>query len=662
MAESVRVTVEGLEEDESIFFSGNGLEGPAFFNSPPVIKIPVKHFSTTISNDENAPIGFSEVDASESYDREDKTLAYRLEQISGEPELNIITVDATPGIFFIQDPRKLEKNTNYTFKLTVSDGKNNSEEFINIDAYVNDDASTIPTSPSIVQLDDIVISTIHDGNSPSPNDIEVRLDANQYFDAGQYPNFTWTQLEGEPKLTIHNSSSIDGVAFITIPSNLDRNTDFKFQVDVKNGELLVGRGILTVKAIPTLPKPSARLTAYTHTINEGEEFILDARPSIDRYNSRIDFSWKAPNNFDLIRDDQGTAVFKAPQVSSDKEFTIKVSVMNIYAKKDEAEVRILVKDTDADSSVLPTVTEPNKEPIVKVAIPSKITVSGRSGSKFHKIMLDASNSYDPEHNNITFSWSQTSPNVSLYIENNNSARPTIHVPDDILNDETFTFNVEVSDGEHSVSDQVLLMVEVMPAEKPTASATYTQTMVEEGAFIILDASSSSDPNRSKLKYLWELEGNVTLNHFMGSTYSNNSQLVFQSDDVDANTTYYFMLTVMNDSGETDTAKVSVTVINKPDANNMPPSVQLTRHFMRVTEGMFVKLDVDARFIRDRNIQYQWSVVGMDNSFLRVSPRGTSAYFIAPRVNENSVYTVEVTATNSAGLQSTDDIEITVLNR
>jgi REJ domain. len=149
------------------------------------------------------------------------------------------------------------------------------------------------------------------------------------------------------------------------------------------------------------------------------------------------------------------------------------------------------------------------------------------------VLLDATNSSDPDDTDLNYSWSSIDGYTSS-LDNVNSSSSTFNFPD-ISSDQVFKFSVTVDDGENFISDT--LLVTYLSNTAPLANAGDDFSTCD--ASFILSARKSYDVDWNSLSYSWSvLDGSINID---GA--SMKELTVMSPVDLDQDTDYSFELIV-----------------------------------------------------------------------------------------------------------------------
>ena len=256
------------------------------------------------------------------------------------------------------------------------------------------------------------------------------------------------------------------------------------------------------------------------------------------------------------------------------------------------------------------------------------------------VTLDGSASSDPNGDALTYSWEQMSgPSVTL--SSATAVSPTFTAPASAA---TLTFRLTVTDsGGLSHSDDVIISVS---NRWPWADAGLDQ-VVAPGATVTLDSSASFDRDGDMLTYCWEQTGGPSVS-LSDATAASPTFMAPASAVLLA-----FQLTVADPGGLSHSDDVTISVPNlAPIANAGSDRV--------VAPNEAVALDGSAS--SDPNgdaLSYRWVLIG--GTIVSLSGITTaSPTFTAPA--SAATVTLQLTVTDPGGLESSDDVIISVSNR
>jgi len=231
------------------------------------------------------------------------------------------------------------------------------------------------------------------------------------------------------------------------------------------------------------PQPPVADAGPDQNVNEGGVVTLSAANSTDADDGIVSYHWEQTAGpwVDLSDADGVTASFVAPEVDPEGAslaFRVTVTDAGGLTSSDTCTVNVIwvnqppVADAGADQSV-------------------------RAGEA---VVLDGTRSSDPDDGIAIYLWEQVEgPPVTL--SDPTAAQPGFTAPQVGPEGASLTFKLTVEDqGGLSAEDLCVVIVEAVNAP-PTADAGMDQR-VEEGTWVTLDGSGSSDPDDGIISYRW----------------------------------------------------------------------------------------------------------------------------------------------------------------
>jgi hypothetical protein len=512
-------------------------------------------------------------------------------------------------------------------------------------------ASFSYTFPTVVGEYNVQVVASSGGTDPINQSVTVRLFNNRPVAQITPSNALIVQVGEAVALSGSTSSDPDGHAISSYAWTNNAGIAFvpNAQADTVNftapnspGEVLVtlvvtdayGRAsnpttaTITVTEAPPPPNnPPTANAGADRNVNAGSAVTLNGSGS-DPDGDALSYIWTqtAGPNVVLTGANTAQASFTAPNAAATLSFHLTVSDGQASATD------------DVTITVLP-LSPTNRPPTANAG--SDINTSTGSA-----VTLNGSGS-DPDGDELSFSWRQLGGTLVL-LNNATTATPNFTAPSVA---DTLEFELTVSDGELSATDQVRVIVNLpnRPNNPPVARAG-DDIRVPVGSTVNLDGSASFDPNGDALSYSWsQLDGgsvalaaaNGAINSFTAPT--NPAALTFR-------------LTVTDAFGATATSDLLVLVEPANRANN--PPVANAGSTLRAPVGAPVTLDASASFDPDRDaISYSWRRVSGPN--VSVQSSGAQASFTAP--NSPATLVFEVTVTDSFGKSATDQVSVQVVS-
>ena len=266
------------------------------------------------------------------------------------------------------------------------------------------------------------------------------------------------------------------------------------------------------------------------SVPEGDLFQLDGSESYDEDGSPITYLWTAPVGITLSNNTLKNPTFSAPDVKANTIYTFTLVVNDGEFSSDPSTVSI-------------TVLQLNKKPIANAG-PDTSYDEGTS------VSLTGGLSNDPDEDVISYKWTSMD---GIILFDALSVSPSFIAPQVNIH-KMYRFKLEVSDGVLlSVPDTVKIAV-LQVNKKPVAFAGGDQT-VNEGSFVQLDGSLSSDADNEPITYKWKAPPLVTLSS------STISKPIFTAPMVQRDSVIILALIVNDGIINSDTDKVSITIKN-----------------------------------------------------------------------------------------------------
>jgi len=270
--------------------------------------------------------------------------------------------------------------------------------------------------------------------------------------------------------------------------------------------------------------------------------------------------------------------------------------------------------------------------------------------EFAGVLLNGSNSIDPDNGIATYYWEQIEgPFVEL--TNQWEEVTTFTTPDVGSTGEALIFKLTVMDYGELVSTDTCVVNVSSVNSPPIADAGPDQT-VSEGELVVLDASNSSDQDDGINSYQWtQISGTL-----VELSFTDPIKPTFTSPNVgSAGESLQFQLTVADNGGlqTQDTCIVNASWINDPPTADAGAD-------QVVQDGDFVTLDGSRSTDSDDGVAAcQWTQTSGPPVYLS-SPAVYQPTFTAPEgIAEGTNLTFNLTISDYGGLQSQDSSTVTV---
>ena len=280
-----------------------------------------------------------------------------------------------------------------------------------------------------------------------------------------------------------------------------------------------------------------------------EDFDLDCTASGAPSGSEYAYAWTArgdtPDTALLISGTNGpTPTFSAPaalDATTTYEYLLTVSAE--HAESGSAEV---------------TVTVLNKGALAVVCADPSPAYEGAADFD-----LDCSASGAPAGSEYAYVWTarDDTPDTALLIAGIDGPTPTFAVPDEVAATTTYEYLLTVS-AENAIDATAEVTVTVLN-RGTLAVACAPPPLVYEGAEDFdLDCTASGAPSGSEYAYVWTARGSTANTDLLIAGADGPTPTFAVPSNVDATTTYEYLLTASAEHAESGSAEVTVTVLNK----------------------------------------------------------------------------------------------------
>jgi hypothetical protein len=297
-------------------------------------------------------------------------------------------------------------------------------------------------------------------------------------------------------------------------------------------------------------------------VNHGEIVSLNGTGTYDPDSNQLQYAWSQDSGIpvSINDDDQPVAHFTAPTVSQNS-----ILVFNLLVE-------------DANGAIGKNTTSVTVQATSK---PHANAGADQTVDEGEWVTLDGEDSYDPNGDELDYSWTQTS---GQGVDLQDSIDPQAHFwAPSIYDDETLKFSLRVQDSEGN-SDESPVSVRVNTGvdsnDQPHADAGEDQT-VDEGQWVTLDGDGSYDPNGDELDYSWT----QTSGQGVDLQDADEVQAQFRAPSVNDDTSLKFELRVEDQNGRADEDSTTVNVNGINSNSDDLPCVQTydTAHGTYVTD-------------------------------------------------------------------------------
>ncbi|MBB1347694.1 PKD domain-containing protein [Pseudoalteromonas sp. SG45-2] len=546
--------------------------------------------------------------AAQSSDPDGDALSYQWQLTSKNEQVEIpITVNNESTVEF-----SVSEAQEYQLVLTVSDGK----------------LSSTPAQKQLtVTANTQLIANAGSTQTVKQGDVVLLNGAQSSTTSGAINQYKW-QFITKP---VASNATLENATQVKSQFVADEIGEFKVELTVTNSQGDTASTVVLIKSesLNSNSSPQAVINVENKTIAPNEVVTLYGNQSTDPdKNDTLSYAWaitsKPEGSTPALSNMQNhTAGFSA---STAGDYSLSLTVTDQQNKSDTASVTL-------------TVTTSNKAPVATLESERDITLN-------ESTTLQCQQCSDPDGDTLSYNWQlQAKPvNSASQLTNSTSATPSI-VAD---KEGDYVVVLTVSDGQLS-SNQATSALHASSNKKPITLVTY-ETSITVDEQVLLDASTSYDPEGQPLSYQWEIissQGQATL-----------SSNTISKPTFSASVEGQVVISLRTNDGVqfSDTKTLTIDVIQ-----NALPVISFTGEQSRYdVVGNAVKFDVSQSYDPEgTTLDYAWTLSAPSGSSTSLSNANQSiTEFIADMTGS---YTLTVVATDADGFSKSVQFSITVTN-
>ena len=483
---------------------------------------------------------------------------------------------------------------------------------------------------------------------------------------GSIASYQWSQLDG----TDATFTSTDSASTTIILPMVSADEELIFQLQVTDDDSASSTVSFTITVLNDATNPDIS----TISVAEGSYGIgASATITITAANSESGLQLQSGSSFNdqeltgfaEVADTAGTYTATYTVVSGNSDWPASTTV--------DTGTSITLVDVAGNASATITEVDLGANTSIDANAPTAKAGNNKIVNEATGVALDAGESFDAYANSIaSYSWEQfdyiDDHEVSLtFTSNTNDSQATFTTPEDVAADTTLTFLLTVAD---SVGNRDTDTIEILVNNAPTANAGIDQ-QVNEGAAVTLDGTNSSDTDGDTIaRYNWvqvaDSSGGTLDSGALDLQGSDASTATFTAPSIDADTTLYFQLTVTDGDGASSSNVVAIAINDGPtvtldssnpvevneSANNESANITLSGRASD-SDG----IDVD---------EYVWEQIDSNGNVISpaevtLDDDNATANFTAPSVDQDTILTFQLTATDNKGGTGSAIAEVLVNN-
>ncbi len=530
-------------------------------------------------------------------------------------------------------PEEVSSDTDYEYTLTVS--AENAED-------AAEDVTVTVLNKKALNVACATPSPVYEGSE------DFALDcAATGAPAGSDYAYVWTARGGTANTDLLVSGTDGPTPTFDVPEEVDEDKTYEYLLRVSAENAIDATAEVTVKVLKI--GSIALVCASPPLVYEGSaDFELVCSVSGDTGDADYTYVWTARgailNTARLSATDIPSPTFAVPDrldATTTYEYLLTASAANAI---------------DATAEV--TVTVLNRGTLAVACAPPALVYEGAEDFD-----LDCTASGAPSGSEYAYAWTARgdTPDTALLISGTNGPTPTFSAPAALDATTTYEYLLTVS-AEHAESGSAEVTVTVLNKGALAVVCADPSPAYEGAADFDLDCSASGAPAGSTYAYVWTARDDTPDTALLIAGIDGPTPTFAVPDEVDATTTYEYLLTASAEHAESGSAEVTVTVLNHGALGVVcvdPPSVY---------EGSAdFDLNCSASGAPGDNPEYTyaWEARGdtPDTALLISGTNGPTPTFAVPsNVDATTTYEYLLTASAEHAESGSAEVTVTVLNK
>ncbi len=477
---------------------------------------------------------------------------------------------------------------------------------------------------------------------------DIAFDCEASGAPGDNPEYTyvWTARGDTPDVSLLSAADVASPVFY-VPDEVDENETYAYllTVSAENAEDGAAEVMVTVLNKEAL---SVVCTDPGSVYEGSEDIAFDCEASgAPGDNPEYAYAWAArgstPDASLLSALDISSPMFYVPdEVSEDEAYEYLLTVSADNAESATAEVSVTVLNKEALSVVC---TDPGSVYEGSEDIAFDCSASGAPGD-------------NPEY---AYAWAArgSTPDASLLSALDISS-PMFYVPDEVSEDEAYEYLLTVS-ADNAESATAEVTVTVLNKGALAIACADPGSVYEGSEDIAFDCSASGAPgDNPQYTYAWMAWGD-TQDTSLLSAADIASPTFYVPDEVDANETYEYLLTVSAANAEDGAAEVTVTVLNK---GALAVVCADPRSVYEGSEDIAFDCSASGAPGDNPEYAYVWMARGdtQDTALLSATDIASPTFHVPEEVDEDETYEYLLTARAANAEDATAEVTVTVLDR